>query len=67
MLQEDNTAAPLLEIAMATEPVENPITLFAPTNEAFAEIAGVVAGLDSELVLAVCPLSSIRSSAPHSE
>lgn len=50
---DDDATAPLLEIAMSQEPVETPITLFAPTNEAFAEIAGVVAGLDSELVLAV--------------
>lgn len=53
VVQEDDAAAPLLAIAMSEEPIDTPITLFAPTNEAFAEIAGVVAGLDSDLVLAV--------------
>ena len=38
---------------LATEPVKDPITLFAPTNEAFAKVADLVAGLSPEEVLEV--------------
>lgn len=53
MLQELEAAAPLLALASAEEPVDTPVTLFVPSNEAFAEIADVASGLDPELILVV--------------
>lgn len=61
-MQAQEGAAPILEAVAATEPVENPITFFAPTNEAFQAISDVVGGLSPEEVVAVrIPLLLHRS------
>lgn len=52
-IQELPDAAFLVDAVTATEPVEGKITVFAPTNEAFAEIADVAADLSPEEILAV--------------
>lgn len=46
-------ATPVLAAVGATEPVAEPISLFAPNNDAFAAISTVVEGLTPEQVLAV--------------
>jgi hypothetical protein len=65
-VQELEAASPLVDAALSnvTE-LDAPITVFAPTNEAFMEISGVLAELDPELILAVrfWPLSPQFSSA----
>jgi Fasciclin domain len=53
-MQDLDGAAPLLAAVNATEETDDPITLFAPTNEAFEEISAVVATLSSEDILDVC-------------
>ena len=53
MVQDLAGAAPLLAAVGATEPVAEPITLFAPNNAAFEAISDVVAGLTPEQVLEV--------------
>ena len=46
---------PVLEMVSATEPVEEPTTLFAPNDAAFAAIEDVAAGLSPEALLQVGP------------
>ena len=52
-MQAQPGAAPIIEAVAATEPVDNPITIFAPNNEAFGMISDVVSGLCEEEVVAV--------------
>lgn len=48
-----DSAAPIIGAVGATEPVENPITIFAPTNDAFQAISDVVGGLSPQELVAV--------------
>lgn len=54
MLQNEDAAGPLIDVVTMEEPLDTPITIFAPSDEAFTEISDVLVGLDPELVLAVC-------------